>query len=61
MNTNRPQSKAKRKRKLINRQRRIQYRLRERHWTDQAKPMFAASNIHYELGERVRGLGPGPR
>ena len=59
MNTNRTQRKAKRQRKLINRQRRIQYRLRARHWTDQAKPMFTASNIHYELGNRVRGLGSG--
>ncbi len=45
--------------KLNNRKRRIQYRLRDRHWTDQARPMFTASNIHYELSDRVRGLGPG--
>ena len=59
MNSNRTQTKAERKRKLINRKRRIQYRLRERHWTDQAKPMFTARNIHYELADRARGLGPG--
>ena len=59
MNSNRTQTKAERKRKLINRKRRIQYRLRERHWTDQAKPMFTARNIHYELADRARGLEPG--
>ena len=50
---------ASRTRKLVNRKRRIQYRLRNRHWTDQPKPMLTASNIHYELAERTRGLGPG--
>jgi hypothetical protein len=50
---------ASRTRKLVNRKRRIQYRLRERNWSDQPEPMFAAGNIHYELAERTRGLGPG--
>ncbi len=50
---------ASRTRKLINRKRRIHYRLRERNWTDQPRPMFTASNIHYELADRTRGLGPG--
>ena len=59
MNTNRAQSKAERKRKLINRKRRIRYRLRDRPWTDQSRPMFSAGNIHYELADRTRGLGPG--
>ena len=45
--------------KLVNRKRRIQYRLRDRNWTDQPRPMFAASNIQYELADRVRGLGAG--
>jgi hypothetical protein len=53
------QKKIERKRRLVNRKRRIQYRLRERHWTDQAKPMFTASNIHYELADRTRGLAYG--
>jgi hypothetical protein len=44
---------------LVNRKRRIQYRLRERAWAPQDCPMFSASNIHYELADRVRGLGPG--
>ena len=50
---------ASRTRKLVNRKRRIQYRLRHRCWTDQPKPMFTAANIHYELAERTHGLGPG--
>ena len=44
---------------LVNRKRRIQYRLRERAWAPQDRPMFTARNIHYELADRVRGLGPG--
>ncbi len=50
---------ASRTRKLVNRKRRIQYRLRDRNWSDQPEPMFAARNIHYELAGRTRGLGPG--
>jgi len=50
---------ASRHQKLVNRKRRIQYRLRERIWASQDRPMFTASNIHYELADRVRGLGPG--
>ena len=53
------QKKIERKRRLVNRKRRIQYRLRERYWTDQAKPMFTARNIHYELADRTRGLASG--
>ena len=59
MSTNKAQSKAERKRKLINRQRRIQWRLRNRQGDDQPRPMFTAGNIHYELADRARGLGPG--
>ena len=50
---------ASRSQKLTERKRRIAYRLRERHWKEQAEPMFQARNIHYELAERDRGLGPG--
>jgi len=49
---------SKRK-KLRNRKRRIQYRLRNRPWTAQDRPMLTASNIHYDLADRVGGLGPG--
>ena len=45
--------------KLVNRKRRIQYRLRARTWTPQDRPMFTARNIYYELADRIRGLGPG--
>jgi hypothetical protein len=48
-----------RTRKVANRKRRIQYRLRERIWAPRDRPMFTASNIHYELADKVRGLGPG--
>ena len=44
---------------LANRKRRIRRRLRERHWTEQSSPMLAATNIHYEIGDRARGLGAG--
>ena len=38
---------------------RIDWRLRDRNWEDQPEPMFSASNIHYEIDERTRALGPG--
>jgi len=47
------------KRILENRKRRIAFRLRERVWSPQDRPMFSAGNVHYELAERVRGLGTG--
>ncbi len=40
------QRKVERKRKLINRQRRIRYRLRDICWAPQDEPMFTARNIH---------------
>ena len=48
-----------RTRKLINRKRRIQYRLRDRVWSPQDEPMLRASNIHYELSDKARGLSCG--
>ena len=48
-----------RARKLSNRKRRIQYRLRHREWAPQDRPMLGASNIHYELVDKVRGLSAG--
>jgi len=44
---------------LKRRKQRIQYRLRDIHWNEQDKPMFSASNIHYEIAERSRGLAYG--
>ena len=46
-------------RKLRNRKRRISHRLRDIEWSAQADPMLSASNIQYELSERVRGLETG--
>ena len=50
---------VERKRNLRNRKRRIAFRLRERHWQEQARPMLTGSNIHYELTAKDRGLGEG--
>ena len=48
-----------RQQKVRNRKRRIERRLRRKNWTRQDGPMFRASNIHYELSERTRGVGVG--
>jgi hypothetical protein len=50
---------SSRARKLENRKRRIGRRLRKREWSPQDKPMFTASNIGYELADKIGGLGPG--
>ena len=42
-----------------NRKRRIERRLGDRNWKDQAKPMLSARNIRYEMGDRMRGLSVG--
>jgi hypothetical protein len=44
---------------LRNRQNRIQRRLAPKNWEDQPRPMFKASNIHYEMAERVQGVNCG--
>ena len=48
-----------RRKKLARRKGKILDRLAGRMWEPQDKPMLAARNIHYELTDRVRGLGPG--
>ena len=45
--------------KLANRKRRIERRLDKAKRGDCSQPMFTASNIHYEIGERDRGIGCG--
>ena len=45
--------------RLANRKRKIDYRLREIHWSEQSKPMLSAGNIHYEVAQRARGLACG--
>ncbi len=44
---------------LRNRKARIERRLAPKNWADQACPMFGASNIHYEMAERVQSAGCG--
>ena len=50
---------ARVRRKLARRKRRIEKRLNNSDLRDCAIPMFTASNIQYELGERGRGIGYG--
>src|SRR5919108_5082591 len=38
---------------------RIDYRLRDRTWKSQPKPMLKASNMRYEMGARLRGTAVG--
>ena len=52
MNTNRHQKVARRKQ-------RIAHRLRPIRWTAQPAPMLTASNIHYDVSTRTRGLAAG--
>ena len=44
---------------MRNGKRRMERRLRDRNWRDQAKPMCSASNIEYEMGVRTRGIVAG--
>ncbi|GIK16206.1 MAG: hypothetical protein BroJett003_11700 [Planctomycetota bacterium] len=46
-----------RAKKLAQRKRRIGGRLRVRQWSEQARPMFKARHIRYELTDKARGLG----
>ena len=42
-----------------NLKRRIEHRLRPIDWEDQDSPMFSATNIHYEVAEKTRGVDVG--
>ena len=46
-------------RQLNRRKRRILLRLKHQPGVERPQPMLAASNIHYEIAERVRGIAPG--
>ncbi|GIK16128.1 MAG: hypothetical protein BroJett003_10920 [Planctomycetota bacterium] len=46
-----------RAKKLAQRKRRMAWRLRERAWGDQPRPMLKARNIRYDLTDKARGLG----
>ena len=50
---------AKIRQQLAHRKRRIQRRLEKTDLRGCSQPMFTASNIHYEIGERSRGLACG--
>ena len=39
--------------------RKLQKRLARKFFTDQSKPMFGSTHIHYELAERSRAIGFG--
>ena len=52
MSTNKHQKMAQRKR-------RIAHRLRPIHWSVQARPMYTASNIHYDVSTRTRAITAG--
>ena len=45
--------------RLRRRKERIERRLRPRRWSHQDRPMFRATNIHYDLAERTRGFAYG--
>ena len=47
------------RRKLAKRKGRIRYRLRERRWKEQSRPMLKASNIRYEMAGRTRAVRAG--
>jgi hypothetical protein len=49
----------RRQEKLARRKRRIERRLRPRTWPAQATPMYRATNVQYELADRVRALETG--
>jgi hypothetical protein len=46
-------------RQLNRRKRRITRRIENKPGVERPDPMMAASNIHYEIAERVRGIAPG--
>ena len=48
--------KARIKKLLRNCKRRIQRRLKKKQWADQRQRMFKDKNIHYEIGDKTRGL-----
>jgi hypothetical protein len=51
--------KAKVRRRLRNCKRRIQRRLRKKQWQEQRRRMFRDHNVHYEIGDKTRGLHAG--
>ncbi len=50
---------AKIHQQLVNRKSRIERRLDKKQLGDSGRPMFTATNIHYEIADRTRGLAHG--
>jgi hypothetical protein len=44
------------KKRLRQRKRRIQHRLRKKQWDEQRRPLFQKQNIHYDLPDKTKGL-----
>lgn len=59
MSIRRSEKDRRRKNRSLKRQRRIEYRLRDRDWKQQDEPMLRASNIHYEIADRTRAVSAG--
>ena len=59
MKRSKAERRAERKRRMQLGQRRIQYRLRDRDWENQPRPMLRGRNIRYEIAERDRGIACG--
>ena len=55
----RKKSRERNRRILNERKRRILKRIENRPGPEREEPMMTASNIHYELADRVQGLSPG--
>jgi hypothetical protein len=55
----RNQTRERNRRFLNQRKRRILQRIENRPGPERDQPMMTAANIHYELADRVQGLGPG--
>ena len=47
--------KSKVDKQMRNRKRRLERRLRKRHWREHKRRLFADQNIHYDYSEKVRG------
>ncbi len=45
--------------KLAKRKKKITKRLKKRNWESQSHPMFSASNIHYDIDGRNKGIANG--
>ncbi len=55
----RKKSRERNRRILNERKRRILKRIENRPGSERDQPMMTATNIHYELADRVQGLSPG--